>query len=98
MVPVGAEQMCAWNDRPFDVASSLYNRIKFLLDGWDLLPPDPRVAADATTIQDVSVENNSLDLASHFGDEVAQGFMSDRNHSGRVVGIRSHQDHPIMDF
>jgi hypothetical protein len=45
------------------------------------------MAADATPIQDVSVENDSLDLSAHFGDEVAQGFMSDRNHSRRVVGI-----------
>jgi hypothetical protein len=98
MVPVGAEQVCAWNDCPFDVASSLYDGIKFLLDGWDLLPSDPRMAADATSVQNVSIENHSLDLPAHFGDEVAQGFMSDRNHSGRVVGIRSHQDHPIVDF
>jgi hypothetical protein len=87
MVPIGAEQMCAGNDRPFDIASSLYNGIKLLLDRWDLLPPNPRMAADATPIQDVSVENDSLDLSAHFGDEVAQGFMSDRNHSRRVVGI-----------
>jgi hypothetical protein len=79
--------VCAWNDCPFDVASSLYDGIKFLFDSWDLLPSDPRMAADATPIQDVSVENDSLDLASHFGDEVAQGFMGDRNHSRRVVGI-----------
>jgi hypothetical protein len=98
MVPIGAEQVCAGNDRPFDIASSLYDGIKLLLDGWDLLPPDPRVAADATPVQDVSVENDSLDFAAHFGDEIAQGFMSDRNHSWRVVCIRSHQDHSIMDF
>jgi hypothetical protein len=90
--------VCAWNDCPFDVASSLYDGIKLLLDGWDLLPPDSRVAADATSVQNVSVENDSLDLSAHFGDEVAQSFMSDRNHSRRVVGIRSHQDHPIVDF
>jgi hypothetical protein len=90
--------MCAGNNRPFDVASSLYDGIKLLLDGWDLLPPDPWVAADATPIQDVAVENYSLDLAPHFGDEVAQGFMGDRNHSRRVVGIRSHQDHPVLYF
>jgi hypothetical protein len=87
MVPIGAEQMCAGNNRPFDVASSLYDGIEFLLDGWDLLPPNPRVAADATPVQDVSIENDSLDLSPHFGNEVAQGFMGDRNHSGRVVGI-----------
>jgi hypothetical protein len=87
MVPIGAEQICAGNDRPFDVASSLYDGIKLLLDGWDLFPPDPRMAADATSVQNVSVENHSLDLPAHFGNEVAQGFMSDRNHSRRVVGI-----------
>jgi hypothetical protein len=90
--------MCAWNDRPFDVASSLYDGIKLLFDSWDLLPPDPRMAADAASVQDVSVENDSLDLSAHFGDEVAQGFMGDRNHSGRVVSIRPNQDHPILDF
>jgi hypothetical protein len=56
------------------------------------------MAADATPVQDVSIENHSLDLAPHFGDEVAQGFMGDRNHSWRVVGIRSNQNHPIVDF